>query len=107
MEAVAERSGAAVERARAEAALREVEERFKRLVGSNIIGVLTADMKGVRTANDLYLEMIGASREDLEAGRVDWTRITPPEHLDRDMRAVEELRTKGWCSPYEKDYIHR
>ena len=39
------------------------------------------DMNGAITdANDKFLEMVGYSREDLTAGRVNWARMTPTEH---------------------------
>ncbi len=93
-------------RKQAEGALRESEQRFKRLVDSNVVGVATADLNGLKDANDLFLAMIGATREDLEAGRADWAKATPAEHTDTDLHALEQLRKQGWCLPFEKEYVH-
>lgn len=90
----------------AEEAVRKSQEPLRRLVESNIIGVVTAGLDGVKTANDMFLGIIGATREELDAGRVDWAKATPPEQVDRDLRAIEEMRTKGWCTPFEKEYVH-
>ena len=47
---------------------------------SNIIGILFAKPEGpIVHANDEFLRMVGHSREDLEAGRLDWLKMTPME----------------------------
>ncbi len=51
--------------------------------------------------------MIGYSRQDLEAGRIRWRDITPPEWTASDAEAIEELRQTGACQPFEKEYRHR
>jgi signal transduction histidine kinase len=33
--------------------------------------------------------------------------MTPPEWADRDVRALEEVRATGACTPYEKEYFRR
>jgi CheY-like chemotaxis protein len=56
----------------AAAALRKSESRFRRLADAGIIGITVADVSGrIVDANDAFLKMVGYSREDLDAGRVD------------------------------------
>lgn len=93
------------DRKRMEDALRASEARTRRLIDANVVGVITATMHELKEANDIFLRMIGKTRNDLAAGTIDWVKITPPEHLDRDWRALEELRKRGTCTPFEKDYI--
>ncbi|GAB4234591.1 MAG: hypothetical protein Kow00121_62340 [Elainellaceae cyanobacterium] len=89
-------------------ALRNSETRFSRLAESGIIGTLVADLNGsVVDANDAFLQMIGYSREDLCSGRVRWQEMTPSEYLDVSQRSLEELRTHGVCTPFEKEYIRK
>lgn len=91
----------------AERAVRERDASLQRLVNSNIVGIVIADMNGVKEANAEFLRMIGGTPEDLKNGRVDWQKTTPPEHLASDFRALEELRTRGACTPFEKEYVRR
>ncbi len=96
------------ERRRAEAALHQAHERMRRFVDSNVIGVVIADgAGGIHEANDYYLRLIGFSRDELARGQVDWRAITPPEWLPADERALRELRERGTCTPYEKEYLRR
>ena len=51
--------------------------------------------------------MVGYDREDLVAGRVRWTDLTPPEWRDRHARAAVELKMNGTVQPYEKEYFRK
>jgi PAS domain S-box-containing protein len=61
----------------------------------------------VVTANDAFLRIVGYTREDLDAGLVDWAAMTPPEYADLDQRAREEVTANGACAPIEKEYIRK
>ena len=93
-------------RKRAEEALRLAHARLRRFVDANVVGILIAHADGTLVeANDYYLDLIGASREEFDLGLVDWRTITPPEWLPADERAIAELREHGVCAPYEKEYV--
>jgi len=95
-------------RKQAEVALRNTHERLRRFVDANIIGVVIASPSGsIIEANDYYLHLIGYTREEFEQGRINWRTITPPEWLPADEHAIEELRKRGTCTPYEKEYVRR
>jgi PAS domain S-box-containing protein len=90
------------------ASLQEREARFRRLVDANIIGIRIADENGrVTDANDAYLDMLGYSREDLEAGRLNTAELTPAEYHAADKLAVEQLAATGRYPPFEKEYFRR
>lgn len=96
------------ERKRAQESLRLAHERLRPLIDSNIIGIVIATAAGdVVEANDYYLRLVGFRREELEQGQVDWRTITPPEWLPADEHAIRELRERGSCTPYEKEYLRR
>lgn len=93
------------EQRRIEADLRRSEAKFRRLVESNLIGAIVADLKGSAIeANDAFLSTIGYTQDDVRSGRVNLAEITPSEYSQIDRKAVEELKTKGICSAYEKEY---
>ena len=96
------------ERKRAEGALQERDARIRRLVESNIIGVLFWDQGGrITEANDAFLQIVGYSRQDLLSDKARWTGMTPPEYRAADAHAIEELARSGTIQPYEKEFIRK
>ena len=51
--------------------------------------------------------MIGYDREDLLAGRIRWTDLTPPELRERNEQTLEELNRSGTTQPFEKEYFRK
>jgi Cu+-exporting ATPase len=93
------------ERKQAEEKLLESNNRLRSFIDSNLIGVVLAAPDGkVIEANDCFLNLIGFTRQEFEEGKVDWHSITPAEWLPVDERAIQEMREKGICIPYEKEY---
>ncbi|HVH44347.1 MAG TPA: PAS domain-containing protein [Labilithrix sp.] len=93
---------------RAEEALRAGESRMRQLFESPVIGILHAKVNGaLLSANDRFLRMVGYSREDLEAGLLDWRAMTPSEYREIDDAMVEELVRTGAHRVYEKDYVRK
>ena len=63
--------------------LEQREAKIRRLVDANVIGIIIFALDGtVIEANDAFLQMVGYDREDLAAGRIRWTDLTPPEWRD-------------------------
>ena len=88
--------------------LAEREAKIRRLVDSNIIGIFIWNIDGqIVEANDAFLHMVGYDREDLAAGRVNWTDLTPPEWQERDARTVAEAKAIGTVQPFEKEYFRK
>jgi PAS domain S-box-containing protein len=96
------------ERKLAESALRVSEAKFRRLVDSNIVGVIISDFSGnIKEANNAFLQMVGYTREELVSGKIRWREITPDEYLPKDERAIEQINCSGACAPFEKEYIRK
>ncbi|WP_199333874.1 PAS domain S-box protein [Oculatella sp. FACHB-28] len=96
------------DRKRLENELSRREAKIKRLVDSNIIGVITANLNGsVLEANDAFLQIIGYTREDLNQGKIRWNEMTPPEYQQATEQSQHELRTLGFCHSFEKEYIRK
>jgi len=88
--------------------LAEREWRIRRLVDANIVGICLWDLGGqILEANDAFLSTVGYDREDLIAGSVRWTDLTPAEWRAQDERAVAELRSTGRFQPCEKEYFRK
>jgi PAS domain S-box-containing protein len=88
--------------------LAEREAKIRRLVDANIIGIFIWDFDGrILEANDAFLSMLGYEREDLLAGRLRWTELTPPNWRDRDAEVVREHKMTGLARPFEKEYFRK
>jgi PAS domain S-box-containing protein len=88
--------------------LAEREAKIRRLVEANIIGIFIFDFEGrIVEANDAFLQMVGYDRDDLVAGHVRWTDLTPPEWRDRYAQAATELKSTGTVQPYEREYFRK
>lgn len=84
------------------------EERFRRLVESNVQGIFFWKKGGrILEANDAFLKMTGYSREDIAEGLLDFQKMTPPEFAVFDRHADEQILSGHVCEPYEKEYIRK
>lgn len=90
------------------AALRQSEEKFRRLVDSNLIGVCVGDLDGrIFEANQYFLDMLGYTRDDLNAGAINWIDITPLKYAEGDQQRIREQRLSGISAPFEKEYFRK
>jgi len=87
----------------------EREAKIQRLVDANIIGIFIWESEGqIFEANDAFLRMVGHDREDLVAGRLRWTDLTPPEWRTRHEQVwTPEIKMTGTVQPYEKEYFRK
>lgn len=97
-------------RKRAEEELRLSEARHRAFFDANLIGVCygNAANAAITEANDKYLEMLGYTREDLNAKRINWRELTPPEYAVENEAAIAELIATGKnARPTEKEYFRK
>ncbi len=88
--------------------LEQSESRFRGMYDSNMIGIAFCKQAGeVTDANDAFLEMVGYTRQDVREGKVNWVEMTPPEYEHLRQKGVEEANAKGYCTPFEKEYIRK
>ncbi len=90
------------------AALKNREARFRRLFQSGVAGVTISDFDGnFKEANDAFLRMLGYSRTEMDAGAINWEKITPPHRLVPDSEDRAQLRSTGFLPLRELEYIHK
>ena len=108
LELLAAQAAISLENTRLYSDLQEREAKVRRLVDSNIIGIFIWDFDGhILEANDAFLHMLRYGRDDLAAGRIRWTDLTPPEWHDVDARLIEQQKTSGRLPPFEKEYFRK
>ncbi|HVK06164.1 MAG TPA: PAS domain-containing protein [Armatimonadaceae bacterium] len=82
--------------------------RAQRLLDAGLVGVLYWSIDGgIEDANDTFLQMLGYTRDDLAAGRIDWIELTPPDLRARDEQPVADLHATGRHLPFEKEYVRK
>ncbi len=96
------------ERKEGEKALRESEERFRRVVESDMMGIMFWEGDGrIVDANDKFLALVGYTRQDLADGLLNSGKMTTPEYLELDQANQEMMRLHGFCPPVEKEYFRK
>jgi PAS domain S-box-containing protein len=108
LDLLARQAAGFIEYGRAKAALHASEERVKRILETESIGVLFWDHTGtLLDANDAFLRVTGYTRADVQQHNLTWRQLTPPEWVESTERQVENLATTGRIGPYEKEYFLR
>jgi PAS domain S-box-containing protein len=108
LELLASQAAISLENARLYSDLQEREAKIRRLVDSNIVGIVIGDVQGrIIEANQAFLDIVGYTREDLVPGRLRWTELTPVDWRDTDEQAIEELKAGGTVQPREKEYFRK
>ena len=86
--------------------LKTAEESLSRIAESNLVGFVTGTQDGRLTrSNDLFLRLVGATREELKAGQLRWDEMTSPECLESDLAHIYEVARTGRCEPWEKAFL--
>jgi PAS domain S-box-containing protein len=95
------------ERHRAVAAIAQSEARFRALAESGVIGVIHGSGQQMVDANDAVLDMLGYTRDEVRAGELKWSAVTPERWRALDEEKYAELERDGAFAPYEKEYVRR
>jgi PAS domain S-box-containing protein len=107
LKVLASQAAISLENTRLYSDLEKRESKIRRLVDSDIIGIVIWDTDGrLIDANDAFLRMVQYERKDMDAG-LRWFDMTPPEWQERIPQELEELRTTGTMQPCEKEYFRK
>jgi PAS domain S-box-containing protein len=108
LELLASQAAISLENARLYSDLQEREAKIRRLVDSDIIGIMMWDLDGrILDANEAFLHMVGYSRDELVSGGLHWTALTPAEWNYAHERAAAEVGATGSHKPFEKEYFRK
>jgi len=108
LELLASQATISLENARLYNDLQEREARIRRLVDSNIVGIVIWDVQGrIIEANQAFLDIVGYAQEDIVSGRLRWTELTPAEWRDANEEIIAELKAVGTVEPREKEYFRK
>ncbi len=84
------------------------ERRFRRLCDSGLIGVFHEERDGtITSANDAFLEMVGYPQSELLNGSLKLSLFEGEPHDEKENVARETLHRKGWCPPFEREFVRR
>jgi PAS domain S-box-containing protein len=92
---VAERTWQAVERARAEGALREMDARFRQFAdaSSDILWICNADTRKVEFVSRAFEGIYGMKREVVMGDVRNWAALVVPEDRDEALKRFEQVRS--------------
>lgn len=91
-----------------EETLRRSEERLRRAIGIETVGIIFFHPEGrVTEANEAFLRMSGYTRDDLEKGLLRLDTLTPPESIPDTRRNIAKVFSRGRIAPYEKEYLRK
>ncbi len=90
------------------ARLREREHRFRQLFDAGVTGVTISDLDGnFKEANNSFLRLLGYTRDEMLAGKLNWEAITLPDGLVPDIEARAQLKSTGFLPLLEREYLHK
>lgn len=85
-----------------------LQARFDALFNAAPVGIAAGRRDGTLVrANDAYLDLLGFTREEFQAGAVNWVELTPPEFTEVDWDALRRAIGDGRAVRYEKEMRHR
>lgn len=80
------------------------EQRLRRLMESELVGICFCDQTGTVTeANDTFLELLGKSREDVEQGRVRWENVIGDSHASEFNAPGDPSIQTGKIANFERE----
>ncbi len=87
---------------------RRAEERLHRLYDSGLMGIYHWKADGsIVDCNQTFLDILGYSYEDLRAGTMNLSLMTPPEYVSQDKDMLGELQEAGVTKAVEKELFRK
>ncbi|MGD9780586.1 MAG: PAS domain S-box protein [Kiritimatiellia bacterium] len=94
------------ERKRAEEALRLSESKYRLLFENMQDAYAAMDLRGrLLDCNPAFENLVGYSRKELL--RLHLADLTPPEWMAVEMKAIAQMRRRGYSKRFEKEYVRK
>ncbi|BCS31833.1 hypothetical protein TBR22_A10350 [Luteitalea sp. TBR-22] len=77
---------------------------------SSLVGIMKGVGPRITDVDDVFLAIVGYTREDFERGQMDWTAMTPPEFLHLDEAGIQQAMAAGsggFTVPYCKEFFRK
>lgn len=75
---------------------------------TGLVGVMKGFEADITEADDAFLSIVGYSREEFEAGQMNWRDMTPPEFIHLDEAGIHQAAgSGGFTAPYQKEFIRK
>ncbi|WP_426612801.1 ATP-binding protein [Bradyrhizobium sp. McL0616] len=88
--------------------LRDRDAKIRRLVDSNIIGIVICDVTGtILEANEAFLQMVGYDAPDVRTEGLHVDRIARPESGPAHLAALRQAQENATYSPFETELLHK
>jgi PAS domain S-box-containing protein len=101
-----EKEAAKAEQERLQRELNQMRAWAQQLTEAGLVGIFSWDVEGlILEANAAFLAMVGATREDLKQGRLDWKRMTPPGWEGQDRQRLKLLKSGGKLQLRERQFL--
>ena len=90
-------------------ARRRADERLRRVFDTQTVGMIewNFDSGLITSANSHFLKMVGYTKEDMAAGRLDFRAMTAPDSVARNEENIQLIRQTGRAPAYEKEYFRK
>ena len=84
------------------------ERNYRTIFESDMVGIIVTNLTGrIFDANDYFLRMVGYTKEDLQAGKLDWLKLTAPEYIELSKNIARDILENKKIKPFEKNMFIR
>lgn len=83
------------------------ERKSRRLIDSNLIGIVIAEEQRIVEANGVFLGMLGYDLAELQSGGIPLRRIAPPDDPLLGEAAMRHLQEAGEIAPFERALLRK
>ena len=95
-------------RRRAQIELRKSEERLRKVLETDAVGVIFFNADGLLIdCNESFLNLTGSARDDVQRKMLTWQKLTPPEWMQASEHQMALRERTGRIGPYEKEYLRK